>query len=100
MDEHADARRVIDGFFAEREALAHTRTGFPLEADAIRSQRERFARTGRLTADEVLQVRMWAVDRALAAFTEERRPASAVEEAVRAYRIVARWAEEQYQNKP
>ncbi|MFH9355172.1 hypothetical protein [Kitasatospora sp. NPDC017646] len=43
---------------------------------------------------------MWAVDRALAAFTEEGRLASAVEEAVHEYRIVARWAEEQYPSEP
>ncbi|MEU8512945.1 hypothetical protein AB0C76_15360 [Kitasatospora sp. NPDC048722] len=100
MDEHADARRVIDDFFAEREALARSRVGFPVDADDIRARRERFARTGRLAAGEVLQVRMWAVNRALAAVSGEARPSGAVEEVVREYRIVTRWVEEQSRSEP
>ncbi|MFJ9847648.1 hypothetical protein ACIRYZ_46000 [Kitasatospora sp. NPDC101155] len=96
MGEGPDARRIIDHYFAEQETAARTEAGLGGgDVRDVRAQRERFARTGRLSADDIMRLRMWAINRTASALARQPRSAAAIDEAIRSYRLVVRWADEQ-----
>ncbi|MFF2145104.1 hypothetical protein [Kitasatospora sp. NPDC058190] len=99
MNEQIDARRVINRYFAEQKTTARTETGLGSgDARGVRTQRERFARTGRLGADDVKRLRMWATNQAVSALAhlaQQPRSAAVIDEAIRGCQLVARWADAQ-----
>ncbi|MEE1783778.1 hypothetical protein PUR71_12800 [Streptomyces sp. SP17BM10] len=86
MDDRAETHRIVERFFAERESA--TRTSHCGTRDE-HAARQRFARTGRLDPDDALQLRMWAVNRALAAYHRPLSPAQA-DRALHDWHLIAR----------
>ncbi|WP_345695687.1 hypothetical protein [Kitasatospora terrestris] len=97
MDGQADAREVVDRFFADREALARTGGFGTGDAREVHARRERFARSGRLEEGDEELLRLWAANRAMSAFnnlpsrTGGTAAGGAIDRALDTYRLIERW---------